>query len=147
MISCAMTYAGAALPPKNTVSLRFGNFPLLISRYFFITYKAFICWRLYSWNLLIWVSIILFSSNSIPCVSFKYSFRISLFSCLISSNLAATSLLSTKANSFSNLVASVKYSSPISSFKYAANGLLENSNQRLNVIPLVLLLNFSGYNS
>ena len=36
---------------------------------------------------------------------------------------------------------------PISSFKYAANGLLENSNQRLNVIPLVLLLNFSGYSS
>ena len=144
IISCAMIYAGAAFAPKNTVIGVVGFLPALISKYLWITYKAFNCWRLYSWSLLIWISNIEFSLIEIFCLSRNTFFNSIFLVSFISSILFNTSSLSLYSKSFSNCVASFLYPSPISDVISSVSCGLLWSSHLLKVIPLVLLLNFSG---
>ena len=144
MISFAITYAGAAFAPKIAVTGAAGILPALISRYLSIIYNAFNCWRLYSWSLLIWISKIVSGLISISCVSFRYLHSAFLFSFLIFTSLSRTFSSSWYFKSFSSSAASFLYPSPISESISSVRAGLQWSSQRRNVIPLVLLLNFSG---
>ena len=70
MISCAIV-GRSCFTTKENSDWASRIFPALMSKYLWITYKAFICWRLYSWRRLIWVSKIEFGLISTPWWSFK----------------------------------------------------------------------------
>ena len=145
IVSLAILYPAAAFAPNmNVLGV------ISISGCFFTWSYRYITWRilrsclLYSWSLLTWTSNIELGSTSIPLCSLIYFARRTLFLYLICINSLWHLASSTYTASFLSSDRSVIQPSPILSVTQSARSGLPWRRNLLCVIPLVLLLNFSG---